>query len=232
MLLVGGWVIGWFIQKPLYDLLMQMIERNIRIGAGPSVHFEEAFRNATEAFMLSLKLSFMIGLVLVFPFIVLQVWAFIAPGLKPSERKPFARLAPLSLLLFFIGAGFCWLVLPAAIRWFASFLTQFPGTGLIQEPGAMVFFVLKMMMAFGIGFQLPIAVYALGALNLLTAETLIKHWRQASIVIFIASAVITPSADAFSMLMMAVPLILLFMISVFAVKVTQRKRARADEYAD
>lgn len=96
----------------------------------------------------------------------------------------------------------------------------------------MVFFVLKMMLAFGIGFQLPLIVYILGALNLLTAETLVQYWRQAATVIFLGSAILTPSNDAFSMLMMAVPLVILFLVSVFAVKVVQGKNRKKAIWAD
>jgi sec-independent protein translocase protein TatC len=229
-LLVVGWVIGWYLLPPLYSFLNTMIQNAVKGSIGPN-RYTEAFRNATEPFMLKFKLSFLIGLVLVFPLIVLQIWGFIEPGLKPSERKPFRRMAPLSLVLFAMGAGFCWIILPSAIGWFAVFLNDF-NANLIQEPGTMVFFVLKMMLAFGIGFQLPLIVFALGALGLLTAETLVEYWRQAATFIFVASAVLTPSNDAFSMLMMAVPLVILFLISVWAVKIVQRKKKKAEDEAE
>jgi sec-independent protein translocase protein TatC len=203
LLLAGGWVAGWFLQPWLYDFLNNLVTTNVKAVLKDQSTYQEAFKNTTEAFMLKFKLSFLIGLVMVFPFCVLQIWAFIAPGLKPSERKPIARLAPLSLLLFGLGAFFCWIILPTALQWFAVFILEFPGTNLIQEPGSMVYFILKMMLAFGIGFQLPLVVYALGAVGLLSAETLVKYWRQAATFVFIASAIITPSNDAFSMLMMA-----------------------------
>lgn len=186
----------------------------------------------TEPFLLKLKLSFSIGLIGAVPLIVLQIWGFIVPGLRPSERKPIARMAPFSLVLFLIGAGFCWMILPAALQWFGSYIAEYPGTGLIQEPGTMAFFILKMMLAFGVGFQLPLVVYALGALDLLTAETLIQYWRQSVIVIFFAAAALTPSNDPTSMLMMAVPLVLLFMISVWFVKLTQRKKRKREAEED
>jgi sec-independent protein translocase protein TatC len=229
-ILVVAWVAGWYLQPPLYRYLDQMVEAAVTGSVGQG-RYSEAFRNATEPFMLTFKLSFLIGLVISFPLLVMQVWGFIEPGLKPSERRPFRQLAPLSLLLFLLGAGFCWLILPNAISWFAGFLDNY-NANLIQEPGTMVFFVLKMMLAFGIGFQLPLIVYILGALNLLTAETLVQYWRQAATVIFLGSAILTPSNDAFSMLMMAVPLVILFLVSVFAVKVVQGKNRKKAIWAD
>jgi len=230
-LLAVGWVVGWFLQPPLYGFLDKMIRDAILPVIKDPSRYQDAFRNATEPFLLTFRLSFLIGVILTFPFIVLQLWGFIEPGLKPSERKPFRRLAPVSLLLFAMGAGFCWIILPSALGWFATFLNNF-NAALFQEPGAMVFFVLKMMLAFGVGFQLPLVVFILGSLGLLSAETLVKYWRQAATMIFLGSAILTPSNDAFSMLMMAVPLSILFMISVWAVKIVQRKRPKkVDEYA-
>jgi sec-independent protein translocase protein TatC len=119
--------------------------------------------------------------------------------------------------------------MPSALSWFASYIEEFQGTSLFQEAGTMSFFVLKMMLAFGIAFQLPLVVYILGALDLLSAETLMRHWRQAAVGIFILSAVITPSQDPLTMSMMALPLVLLFMISAYAVKIAQGKKRRAEE---
>jgi sec-independent protein translocase protein TatC len=225
LFLTVGWVVGWFVQPWLYTELQQLVQVNIApILERSGGKYDEVFTNAVQPFMLKLKMSFLIGLVMAFPLIVVQVWGFIKPGLKPNERKPVERAAPVSVFLFALGCFFCWLVLPATLKFFASFFLEFQGTSLFQEPGTMVLFILRMMLAFGIGFQLPLVVYALGAMNLLSAQTLIKNWRQASIAIFILSAILTPSADAVSMMMMALPMVLLFMISVYAVKVTQRRR--------
>lgn len=219
-LLAVGWGVGWFLEPYLYDLLTSMLDKAVREALPQGAEYKEAFRNATEMFMLKLKLAFMIGLAMVFPFVVLQIWGFIEPGLKRAERQPIKRLAPASISLFALGAFFAWLILPSAFRWFVSFLASFPGTSLIQEPGSMVFFSLKMMVAFGIAFQLPLFVYLLGRLGLLTADAMLQYWRQSVVMIFFASAALTPGADPFSMFMMAVPLVILFMISVYAVKLT------------
>jgi sec-independent protein translocase protein TatC len=136
-------------------------------------------------------------------------------------------VAPYSVALFVMGAAFAWFILPQAMRWFATYLMEFKGTSLYQEAGTLAFFVLKMMLAFGIAFQLPLVVFILGAVGLLKADTLFQYWRQAATAIFIISMIITPSNDPATMLMMAVPLVILFVVSVYAVRVTERRRKRA-----
>lgn len=230
-MLVIGWIVAWYwVQPGLYDLIHKMILHNVYpILEAKHIEYKEPFNTATAAFMLKLKLSFMFGFIVVFPFALLQVWGFVSPALKPREKKPFKILAPFSVLLFAIGGGFAWWVTPNALKWFTSYVEEFPGTSLFQEPGLMVFFVLKMILAFGLAFQLPLIVYALGAIGLLQSATLIKYWRQSTVTIFIISAILTPSNDAFTMLMMALPMCVLFIISVYAVKFTQRKKKRDED---
>jgi sec-independent protein translocase protein TatC len=128
---------------------------------------------------------------------------------------------------------FCWFSLPSAFIWFTSYFDEFPGAGLNQDPGVLVSFTLKMLLAFGVGFQLPLVVFVLGKIGLLSPDTLVRNWRQATVAIFLVSAIVTPSNDPLTMLMMAVPLSLLFVISVYAVRWTTRKQLReADKVLD
>ncbi len=222
------WTIGWFMEPKLYGYLDILMVKAVMKVMPKGQTFKEVFNHAPDAFMLKLKLSFMIGLILAFPFLVLQLWGFIMPALKPKEQAPLKRLAPASVVLFATGVGFAWFILPSAVTWFATYIEEFPGTDLYQEAGSMVFFVLKMLAAFGVAFQLPLVVYILGELELLTAETLIKYWRQSATAIFVVAMVVTPSQDPMTMLMMAVPLVILFMGSVYVVRFSQmRKRKKA-----
>lgn len=225
LFLIVGWVIGWYLQPWVYDQLSNLVKPYL----AKLPDYKEPFKSFTEPFMLKLKLGFFIGLILVLPFCVLQVWGFIEPGLKESEARPLKVVAPLSVLLFAIGAFFCWIILPSAFAWFMSYVEEFPGTVLYPEPGTMVFFILKMLLAFGLGFQLPLLVYFLARVGLLSPDSLKTYWRQATVIIFFAAAIITPSNDMFSMLMMAVPLTLLFFVSMWAVQVSARKRQREEE---
>lgn len=233
LFLAAGWVAGWYLEPPIYAKL----DGDIRHAIEPvlkevGVTYRAAFKSATDAFFLQFKLAFIIGATLAFPFILLQLWGFIEPALHPKERKPFKVAAPFSLVLFFAGAGLCWLVIPAAISWFATYLGNFKNTELIQEPGLLIFFVLKLLLAFGIAFQLPLIVYALNAIGLLETEALTKNWRQITAGVFCLAMIVTPSNDWITMLAMAIPVSLLFVATVVVVRAASRRRKRDDAIAE
>jgi len=219
-----GWTIGWFVFPPVYAYLNGVVDKAIRQSLGAGHEFHTIFPHATDAFFLKFKLSFLIGVILAFPYITLQIWAFVSPALKPNEQKPFKKLAPAASILFLTGVAFAWFITPSCLHWFGSYINEFAGADLFQEAGSMVFFVMKLLLAFGLGFQLPLIVYGLGLAGLLSAETLMKYWRQSTVTIFVVTMIITPSQDPMTMLAMAIPLSLLFAASVYAVKYIQRKR--------
>ena len=225
-MLCVAWVAGWWAVLPVYRYVEGRIDRAITEALHGRAVYQPVIHETTAAFMLKFKLSFYIALIVALPYIVLQVWGFVAPALKDNEQKPFKRLAPLSVLLFLIGAGFAWSIVPSAFGWFASYVEDFPGVNINQEAGSQVFLVAKMLLAFGVAFQLPLIVYGIGMAGLLSADTLLKYWRHGATGIFILSMLITPSQDPVSMLMMAIPLTILFIGSVYAVKFMQGKKAR------
>lgn len=216
-----GTCIGWFFAIPLYDLLTQFIKPLIP----KTIDYREPFSNITQPFMLHLRLAFAIGVTLTLPLTLFELWGFVAPGLKPNERKPFKRVVPASFILFGLGIFVCWITLPAAMSWFLSYVDEFPGKQIYQEPGTLVFFVIKMLLAFGIGFQLPIIVFFLAKIGIISSTAISKYWRHAVVAVFVLSGALTPSNDIFSMLMMAVPLTILFMGSLAAVKLTNRNKS-------
>jgi len=226
------WLGGWFLEPWVYGSLHTLIEKGVKENLPKGAQYVEAWSHFTEPFIFQLKLSFLIGLVIALPIVLNQIWGFVAPGLKPNERRPLLRLAPFSVGLFLMGAAFCWFSLPAATGWFVSYLVNFPGTSLFQDPGSMVIFLVKLILAFGVGFQLPIIVYGLGAIGILPAQTLVKYWRHGTVFVFFLSAILTPSNDPLTMLMMAIPLSILFMGSVWAVRIVQRKKVKVIENDD
>ncbi len=169
--------------------------------------------NLTEPLMLSLNLSFWAGIGLALPFILGQVWGFIAPGLYPSERRwalPFIVGAGLS---FLGGAVFGYqLVLPSMVPFLVQFLagTVTPILGL----GSYIGTVTTFLVAFGLAFELPILSVILTRIGIVNHVMLRKSWRIAIVAIMVAAAVITPTPDPGNMMLVAVPLYVLFELSV------------------
>lgn len=215
-------IVGWFLAMPVYAALSEVVRANVPKG----INFQEPFTSITQPFMLQLKLAFYIGLTVSFPYLVWELWGFIAPGLKRSEKRPIKILAPISVLLFVIGCGVGWITLPAAFQWFAGFFASFPNTSLYQEPGTMVFLIVKLVLAFGIGFQLPVVTFFLTKVGIISPTMLAQYWRQAVVAVFALSAILTPSGDPFTMMAMAIPLTLLFFASIMAVKLTGKRGGR------
>jgi sec-independent protein translocase protein TatC len=222
LVLSFGWAIGWFVEPWLYNSLNEIIRDPSLLPAG--AHVSEAFRNFSDPFFLKFKLSFIIGLIIASPAIIYQAWGFVRPALKPEERKPLKVVVPLSALLFIVGACFGFVIVRPALRWFFSFLESFDGVALLQEPGTFAMFVLKMVVAFGVGFQLPIILWFLGQIELVTSEYLYKNWRFAVAGISFASAFLTPGGDFFSFIAMSVPMALLYFAGIAALRVTERKK--------
>jgi len=180
------------------------------IGTGPA-----------EAFIVKLKVSVVAGIILSAPFTFLQIWNFIAPGLYEKERGMAIPFVILSSLFFFIGISFCYYVIfPFA---FQFFLAEFNSIGI--EPtikiGEYLAFAVKLLMVFGIVFELPILSYFLAKMGLVTHGWLIKKARYAILVIFITAAILTPP-DVATQILLALPLIVLYGICIAVAFFTER----------
>ncbi len=220
--------IGWFLRDFVYGTVSEQVRQAVPDG----LEYQEIFTSFSEAFMLDLKLAFYIGLVIAIPYIAMELWGFIKPGLRPNERRPLQFVVPISVGLFLLGAALCWTILPYSIQFFMGFALSYNGVGLMQKPGSMVVFVAQMMLAFGIGFQMPLLVFALTKLGIISTKTLMRYWRHWMIGIVTVSAILTPGGDPQSLFVLAVPLILLFFASAGLAKLTSRKSARTDALDD
>ena len=223
--LVIASVLGWPVSIPIYEKLDSMV----KAGIPPSLEYKETFHSFSGAFMLHLRMSVAIGIAVALPYALWQLWLFVKPGLKPHERKPVRLIFPLSLFLFLSGATVGWLMIRPTVGWFCSLFNEFKGAALYQEQGTMVLFLFKLMMAFGIAFQLPIVTFLLVKIGIIPAETLTRSWKHSTVAIFVLAMILTPSGDPFTMLAMAVPLTALFFGSIAAVKITSKKDGRSDE---
>jgi len=188
------------------------------------------FINPTEAFFVIIKLSILVGMIGAMPFIQYQVWKYVGVALKKKERKYLIYYGPVSLILFLIGAGFAFrTVLPMAMRFLLSFSKDF------IEPmitlNSYVSFLIKMVSAFGLMFELPLVVLFLSKIGVVTPEGLKKGRKYAVVVIFLVAAVLTPP-DVISQIMLAVPILLLYEISIWICKSVTRKREEQEKMSE
>ncbi len=191
----------WII-KPLGDIPLHFIE-------------------VTGSFYAHLKVSLITGVLAALPIVFYQVWMFLSPGLYGHERKIILPLVFTSTVLFLGGAAFCYfLTLPLAL----DFLIGFSGDLLspMITVGSYISFAGMLLIAFGIGFELPVVAFFLGRVGLISASFLANGRRYAIVTILIAGAIITPP-DVFTQVLLAGPVYLLYEISIIVVRLTSRK---------
>ena len=181
-----------------------------------------------DGFLVSLKIGLWGGVFLSAPLWLYQVWAFVAPGLYRSERKKISGLTFSATLLLFLGAAFGYaLVLPLAFKFFVGFSNDM----LMALPDLKSYFALAMslLLAFGLVFQLPLAILFLAGLGLVTSSLLTKGRKYAILLIFIVAAILTPP-DVLSQILMAIPMMGLYELSIKLVARNEKKKA-AEEAA-
>lgn len=173
--------------------------------------------NAQEAFMIWMKAALVTGLVLGSPWIFYQVWMFVAAGLYPHEKNYVYLYLPLSFMLFLAGASLAYLFVFDPVLNFLFMFNDSMNAEFDPRIGEWLSFVLILPLGFGIGFQLPLVMLFLNRIGIMTIETYIQQWRIAILSIFVIAMVLTP-ADPYSMLLMAVPLCLLYVVGILMCK--------------
>ncbi|HEY5237824.1 MAG TPA: twin-arginine translocase subunit TatC [Rhizomicrobium sp.] len=198
------------------------------LGAGHHMIYTALY----ETFFTYVKVGMFAGLCLAFPIIAAQIWMFVAPGLYKHERRAFLPFLLATPVLFAIGAAFVmYVMLPYAIRFFAGYETPGgPDTLSIQlQPKVSEYldFVMTLIFAFGLTFQMPVLLSLLGRVGIVTSAQLRSAWRYSVVGIVAVAGVLTPP-DVVSMLSLAVPLVGLYEVSIWCVKLIERDRAREE----
>jgi len=179
------------------------------------------FLAPAEAFWMYLKTSFLAGAALMLPMVLWQLWKFISPGLLAHEKKYAIPFVLVATVMFYIGLGFCFLVvLPYAMDFLLGFSQNL--TPMISV-GNYVDFCLKFLLAFGLVFELPIAILLLTRTGVVTHKTLAKKRKYAVLGAFVLAAFLTPTPDAFNQTLMALPMIVLYEAGIVASRLLWRK---------
>ncbi|MBZ0225025.1 MAG: twin-arginine translocase subunit TatC [Comamonas sp.] len=208
----------------LYDFLAAPLVAHLPQGATMIA------TSVISPFMVPLKILLMAAFLVALPVVLYQVWAFIAPGLYSHEKKMVLPLVISSTILFFLGVAFCYYFVFGRVF---TFIQSFAPKSITAAPDieAYLSFVLTMFLAFGVTFEVPIAVVVLVRLGLISVEKL-KHVRGYFVVgSFIVAAIITPP-DVVSQLALAIPMCLLYEVGIWSAQLLVRKKASADEEAE
>jgi len=180
------------------------------------------FMSPTEAFWVQLKLALFVGLYFALPFIFYQIWKFVELGLRPNEKKYVLFLSIGSFLLFTLGGGFCYFfVVPVAIK----FLLSYASETLIPliSVSKYLSFVGCLVFAFGLTFQLPLILMFLARLEIISSATLRRFRRFAILGSFIIGAALTPTPDMVNQTLLALPIIILYELSILLISIFQKK---------
>jgi sec-independent protein translocase protein TatC len=184
----------------------------------------------TEAFFVKLELSFLAGFVLAFPIVAWAVWGFFKPALYPQERKYIYLLFPITILLFAAGVLFSYFgILPLVLKFFVFIAGENLQT--MFKVDQYVSFVMSFSLPFGLVFELPVVAFFLTKMGILKPQLLTKNRKYAILIIVILAGVLTPGPDPISQIMMAVPVYLLYEVSIIVAKYTKPRLGAEDSTA-
>ena len=182
------------------------------------------FSSPSEGFMIRMKVSLMLGLMVALPILLARLWGFVAPGLFRHERRTVVPVLISGSVLFYGGVAFAFVgVVPRVVDFFLSFAGD--RLAPLLNVTEYFMFVSKFCLAFGLAFQLPLVIVLLSALGIVTPERLWSQWRYGILVIFVVAAWLTPP-DVVSQVMMGAPLVLLYLLSLVAAFIVARRRRR------
>ncbi len=220
---------AFMFSKDIFNFLSRPLTEFLPAGS------KLAFTGLTEPFMLYIKVSFVAALFAVCPFVFYQIWLFVAPGLYQKEKKYVLPFVLFTSVFFIGGAAFGYYVAyPFACRFFIKLGADFQPVITVEQ-----FFglTIKILMGIGLVFELPTLIFFLSKMGIVTSRWMIKNFKFAVLAIFIISAIITPTPDAISQSILAVPMIALYAIGIavaffFGKERKDRKERKAKKAAD
>lgn len=217
--IIIGTAVAWFFYQSLFSLLTRpMTAVMSKIGA------KFLLTSFPEAFMVQIQICLVAGLIIVSPLVTLEIWGFISPALTRNEKRPLIWCVPLAIILFASGVALCYSILPTAFQWFASYIPKAAEVKPTLQHS--IRFTAFMLLAFGVMFELPVVLMLLAKVGIVDSKMLRDNWRYAVVIVSIVAAMATPSNDAFTMLTMAIPVVILYFASILLVKLIEKKHGK------
>ena len=215
---------SYFFSEHLYGFLVEPYAKAVKESG---IERRLIFTALQETFLTYLKVSFFAAFFVTCPYILIQIWKFIAPGLYKHEKKAIVPYLILTPILFFLGGMLVYyLIMPLAIKFFLSFESTGVSTGLPIQLEAKVneylSLVMKLIFAFGISFQLPVVLSLLARVGIVNAKFLKDRRKYVVVMIFAAAAILTPP-DPITQIGLAIPLLILYELSIFSVNIIEKK---------
>jgi sec-independent protein translocase protein TatC len=209
-----AWILATVAAFIFHGAIVEFLLRPLTTVLGKTNHITSTaiFTSPTEGLTIPIKISAIVGLVGSLPVILWQAWGFMAPGLRPVERKFVGPFIASALLLFVAGAAFAYVVMPIGLNFLATFL----GNSAVYLPdiNAYLSFLLLLIAAFGLTFELPVVIILLGVVGLVSSRLLRRKRKGIWVGIIVAALVVTPGADPYTPTALFIPLILFFEASV------------------
>ena len=215
--IIAGFAISFYFSEDLLKALTDLISSDQKHSF--------VFLSPAEALWANFKIALFSGISIAMPVFLYQLWRFISPGFKENERKYALPFLITGVVSFVIGILFCYFVV---LRYALTFLFTYKTSNLTPmiSIGAYFDFVMKFILAFGLIFELPIAIIFLTKTGILTTKFLTKNRKYAILINFIVSAILTPTPDIFNQLFMAVPLIALYELGIIGAKIFCREAGK------
>jgi len=225
LFVVGGFFVCWWFHEGVFAIMQKPI---VTALAAHKMDTQLVYLNPTDPFNMYLKISFLAGIFVASPFVLYQVWAFIAPGLYRHERRYVLPFMFSTVGLFLAGGFFGYkMVYPAALDFLIGWSAQFKPMITVGEYTDLF---LTIIAGLGIVFEMPILVFFLALMGIVSAGWMWRNFRYSILVIFIIAAVITPTTDIMNMCIFAAPMIILYLFSIaiaWFVHPTQRSKRAA-----
>jgi sec-independent protein translocase protein TatC len=228
--LVFGCAISYIFIQRIFDFVMKPMYEMLAASGGVNSTGKLIFTSGSEPFMLYLKIGFIAGIFFSSPLILWQVWRFIAPGLYSHEKKFAIPFVLMSTIFFVTGGLFSHFI---AFKWTWKFFISFSTDYMVFMPKIDEAFDLytKMLLGFGLIFEMPTVVFFLARMGVVTARFLLRYFKYAVLVIFIIAAVVSPGTDMMSQFIMAVPMLGLYVISIAIAAIFGKKKRREGDLA-